>query len=339
MKNIWERAVVLPLQFFLRPGSTLLDLGSNIGEVAASIAEGSRNVFVVSIEANPNLIPKIEDCFSRNSISRFEILNNAVWLESGKTLSLSLDESTYSTSSSIFYKNTSDKTFETMSIAVDDLSDMWPRISVIKVDVEGAEFEALKGAEKTILRDYPVIAYERSPGKSEVDHFLRSMSYKLYLSNTLELMTSHNFKDDDGIYNILAIPPTVGMKVNKEYVWGGLDSPKLHPGLYVSHVEIDSSISCENGVGVWNVNENFWETAYVTNLKSLAHFTNSTLLFDLTSVSKVQVRMTDKCSHNHILSSFTESLDIRIQDSVFLKSHISRNKLQHLKSILSKINS
>lgn len=310
MKNIWERAVVLPLKTFLYPGSTFLDLGSNIGEVAASIVEGSEDVFVVAIEANPVLIPKIRECFKRCSVTNFEVYNSAAWSKSNESLILSVDESPYATSSSIYSTNVSSKTLFVESLAVDDVSQNWPRVSVIKVDVEGAEFEAIKGAAITIQRDYPVVTYERTAGKKDVDAFLRSLGYKLYLSNTLDIMTVHNTHDGRGVYNVLAVPPTISICVQKEILWIGAKSPKLHPGLYISHVEIGSEVECNNGVGVWNLNGNYWETAYVTKIESLAHYTNSTLLFDVTFSSSVEIRMTENCSHQHIKNCFTEKIDL-----------------------------
>jgi len=312
MKNIWERAVVLPLRFFLQPGTTLVDLGANIGEVSSSICHGSEDIFVVAVEANPRLIPRIRENYSKNSIFNYEIHNNAAWSNSNSSLRLSIDDSPYSTSSSIIEHDPLSKSIDVSSLAIDDLSNDWPRVSVIKVDVEGAEFQALLGCKETILRDKPVVTYERTKGDSRVDTLLRSLNYKLYLSNTLDLMTSHNSGDENGIYNVLAIPETVNLEVRKKFKWNGLFSPKLMPGLYVAHVEIDPGVNCANGVGVWNLQDGYWETAYVTNIKSLAHFTNSTLLFDIDSPTKVEIRMTESCKHEHIIHCFTEKIDLEL---------------------------
>jgi FkbM family methyltransferase len=312
MKNIWERAVVLPLRFFLQPGTTLIDLGSNIGEVSSSICAGTEDVYLVAVEANPGLIPQIRENFSKNLIVNYEIHNKAAWSNSNSPLRLFIDDSPYSTSSSIIEDSPLIKSIEVSSLAIDDLSSGWPRVSVIKVDVEGAEFQALLGCRETILRDKPVVTYERTKGDTRVDNFLRSLNYKLYLSNTLDLMTSHNSGDENGIYNVLAIPETVNMEVRKEFKWNGLFSQRLTPGLYVAHVEIDPNFICGNGVGVWNLQDGYWETAYVTSIRSLAHFTNSTLLFDIDSPAKVEIRMTESCDHQHIINCFTEKIDLEL---------------------------
>jgi FkbM family methyltransferase len=333
MKNIWERAVVIPLKIFLLPGTTLVDLGSNVGEVASSICEDSEGVYLVAVEANPELIPRIQETFSRNSIVNYEIHNKAAWSDSNSSLNLSIDESPYSTSSSVYEIYPMSDLIEVSSLAIDDLSQNWPKVSVIKVDVEGAEFEALLGCKATILRDHPVVAYERTKGNKSVDEFLRSLNYKLYLSNTLELMTPHNSSNEIGIYNILAIPESIGVEIRKKFGWHGSISPKLKPGLYVAHVEIDQNFTCGNGVGVWNLKDGYWETAYVTDIKSLSHFTNSTLLFDVSSPVEVEIRMTEGCKHNHIVNCFTEKIDLELNGSHYQISNLLDQRFKLFKTV------
>jgi|688.fasta_scaffold298837_1 FkbM family methyltransferase len=337
MKNIWERAVVLPLKFFLQPGTTLVDLGSNIGEVASSIYKGSDGVYLVAVEANPDLIPRIRETLSKNSIVNYEIHNKAAWSDSNSLLTLSIDESPYSTSSSIYEVNPYSKLIEVSSIAVDDLSHNWPKVSVIKVDVEGAEFEALLGCKVTILRDHPVVTYERTKGNKSVDEFLKSLNYKLYLSNTLDLLTWHNSGDENGIYNILAIPETIQLEIRKEFGWYGLISPRLKPGLYVTHVELNPNFTCSNGVGVWNLKEGYWETAYVTDMRSLSHFTNSTLLFDIESTAEVEIRMTETCKHDHIVNCFAEKIDLKLNRRNYRISYPLARRFEFFKAIFRSI--
>lgn len=56
-----------------------------------------------------------------------------------------------------------------------------PPISFIKIDIEGYEFEALKGGLKTILRDKPVMIVEvfDRPEREEKLNFIRSLGYDL----------------------------------------------------------------------------------------------------------------------------------------------------------------
>lgn len=60
------------------------------------------------------------------------------------------------------------------------------RVTFIKMDIEGAELEALKGAEKTICRDHPKLAiciYHKAEDILELPEFILQLdgSYRLYL--------------------------------------------------------------------------------------------------------------------------------------------------------------
>lgn len=59
--------------------------------------------------------------------------------------------------------------FEVEVRTIDDLLDPERSVALIKVDVEGAEFHALKGASRTIRRWQPTLVFEHTAGGSE--HF------------------------------------------------------------------------------------------------------------------------------------------------------------------------
>jgi len=70
---------------------------------------------------------------------------------------------------------------------LDDLTEIdRTNISLIKIDVEGHELQALKGALTTIKDNRPVILFEQHPhdflnGSSEVVELLRNVDYKFYI--------------------------------------------------------------------------------------------------------------------------------------------------------------
>jgi FkbM family methyltransferase len=70
---------------------------------------------------------------------------------------------------------------------LDDLTEIdRSNISLIKIDVEGHELQALKGALTTIKDNRPVILFEQHPhdflnGSSEVIELLRNVDYKFYI--------------------------------------------------------------------------------------------------------------------------------------------------------------
>lgn len=59
-------------------------------------------------------------------------------------------------------------------------------IGLLHVDVEGLELLVLKGSEKIILRDNPVISFEQHISKENlhsIDEYLRSLNYKIFMVN------------------------------------------------------------------------------------------------------------------------------------------------------------
>jgi hypothetical protein len=56
-------------------------------------------------------------------------------------------------------------------VAVDDLTTNFPRVDVVKIDVEGAEFEVLRGMQSGLARErYRAILLELHPGLLRQQH-------------------------------------------------------------------------------------------------------------------------------------------------------------------------
>lgn len=87
--------------------------------------------------------------------------------------------------------NTSSKVYETggntiTAVPIDDLIHPEDRVTFMKMDVEGAELESLRGAQKTIRRDRPKLAvciYHKTTDMVEIPLFIKELvpEYKLYI--------------------------------------------------------------------------------------------------------------------------------------------------------------
>jgi Methyltransferase FkbM domain len=60
-----------------------------------------------------------------------------------------------------------DRTIIVRKNLLDALIDPGDRVSVIKIDVEGAELQVLRGAAKTIRRDRPLVVFEHGLGAAD----------------------------------------------------------------------------------------------------------------------------------------------------------------------------
>ena len=171
-------------------GDTVIDCGGCWGDTPLYFADrvgDSGHVFVFEfipshlevINKNIKLNPHLE--------KRLSLISNPVWSVSGEKLyfvdwgpgsRLSDDPSRYD------YDGT------TQTLSIDDLAESRKinKIDFIKMDIEGAETEALKGAEKTLIKDKPKLAislYHSLEDFERIPRYLESLGlgYKYYLKH------------------------------------------------------------------------------------------------------------------------------------------------------------
>jgi len=124
---------------------------------------------------NLDLNPKIKD--------RITVIKRAVWSESD----IMMDYADNGPGSKVNFDNTSEENVKTLSI--DDLvaAEKIPHVDFIKMDIEGAELQALQGAINTLRKYRPKLAisiYHRLPTDYiEIPEFLLSLDlgYQLYI--------------------------------------------------------------------------------------------------------------------------------------------------------------
>lgn len=141
------------------PGDVVIDAGGCWGDTALYFAHlAGSNGRVASFE----FLPKNLEIFRKNLTlnpdlaSRIRIFENPVWSTTGETLAV--NECGPGTSVGKIHDNRSG--IQVSTIAIDDLTANgdYDRINFIKMDIEGAELEALRGAESSIKRFRPKLA-------------------------------------------------------------------------------------------------------------------------------------------------------------------------------------
>ncbi len=130
------------------------------------------------MERNLGLNPRLKD--------RITIVKNALWETSGKTLYCTDRGS----SSRVGERKESKDDIAVRTISIDDLvkANGITRIDLIKMDIEGAELAALKGAEETLKRLRPKLAislYHDLKDFAGIPDFLLNLDleYKMYLNH------------------------------------------------------------------------------------------------------------------------------------------------------------
>ena len=143
--------------------STSVDVGAAHGRFTLEMAKVARQGRVISIEPIPALFDKLSHSFrkltnvsllpcavgSQESTATFWVCDDDVGL-SGLDITALAKE-----------KGTSTKIQVTVQ-TLDNLLDLQPRVDFIKLDIEGGELNAIRGANETLRRHSPVLAFECS---------------------------------------------------------------------------------------------------------------------------------------------------------------------------------
>ena len=160
-------------KFEIKAGNVILDLGASRGWFACKISKlVGDNGKIVAIEPNPYNFKYLKKNLERNNIKNVIPLKIGVW-SSKKEIKLSNQK--YISTIDILLKNQHpNKHANYITIEVDTIDSIVSKLNLqsvnyIKMDIEGAEIEAVKGATRT-LSDYEdiklsIAAYhEISPG-------------------------------------------------------------------------------------------------------------------------------------------------------------------------------
>jgi FkbM family methyltransferase len=158
LDGLWEANVTEWLQRTLRPGFVFVDVGANVGYFTLLggrlVGPGGQ---VVAVEAHPRLAELLRRNVVMNGIQgHVTTWQRAAWSEA-KTLRFHL-RGHYSSSSSVstagsdgleyFYDD--EEAVDVESVALDELLSGLPKVDVMKIDVEGAEFHVFTGLERVL---------------------------------------------------------------------------------------------------------------------------------------------------------------------------------------------
>jgi len=163
-QGVYEHDNVRTLFSLMRPNTTYFDVGANIGLLSIPVLYQEPTSKVVSIEPSPNAAP-----FLRKTIQNSRYGDRWVLVE--KAAGDTVGETFFSISSPALgafdgVKDTQRaKVIKEIKVPVTTLDHEWeilgnPKISVIKVDVEGAELEVLRGGLECIAKEKPYILVE-----------------------------------------------------------------------------------------------------------------------------------------------------------------------------------
>jgi FkbM family methyltransferase len=174
-------------------GDTVIDVGANVGRytILSSKIVGSRGR-VIAIEPDPNAFHLLKKNIELNKCANVTAINCAAYSEDLESLRLfcPLRDCGTSIYNTVMEERTSTEKFIDVpaakldSIVQQDIALFEHKINWIKIDVEGAEFEVLKGAEKILSKsNYISVLIEV--------HNLRDGNF---YGEIIDMLTNNNFR-------------------------------------------------------------------------------------------------------------------------------------------------
>jgi FkbM family methyltransferase len=185
-----------------------IDCGSNFGYMSVVVSSDEfGNKPAIAIEADPENYQKTVQNANLNG-KRFDHCHNAVFNESGKKVTLF---GAKHEAFSLRNEAGDQARAEVETLALDDLSG-WleqqgnPK-SILKLDVEGVEIDALKGAGKILENDCLVIYEEHG---ADMDHEISR-----YLKDQLDMRLYFGSADGKNLYEITSYDEITKLKTSK----------------------------------------------------------------------------------------------------------------------------
>lgn len=181
----WEEGVAAVIKKHLPSEGVFLDIGGNIGYYslfAKTIQSDEGKVLV--FEPMKSLCKQIRQSIIENEFKNVQLFECGLSNVSGQSNLLLIDENIGGSS---IKRRPEDPLVSGSEIIVieklDSFSDYFDRLDLIKIDVEGNEFESLLGGENVIKKFHPIIIIEFTPDLYEKDYVGKSKSFLAWLEN------------------------------------------------------------------------------------------------------------------------------------------------------------
>ncbi|MEJ7829572.1 MAG: FkbM family methyltransferase [Segetibacter sp.] len=159
--EIFDEEIIICAKKYIIPGSTVLDVGTNFGQMSVLFSKMvGNNGIVYSFEADNFIFETLKRNIEANDCKNVVPVYGAVHDIANATLYFPEQDfdrfGTYG-SYGIDYINKTGREVPTVTI---DSQNIGTKISFMKIDIQGGDLNALRGAEETIRRNQMPILFE-----------------------------------------------------------------------------------------------------------------------------------------------------------------------------------
>jgi FkbM family methyltransferase len=190
-----------------KPETIAIDVGANVGIHAIPIAASSPTATVLAIEPVPRNARRLQDNIDANSIRNAEVMEVAVGSGEGLITLHVADDPAYASTDAVVRGQ---REIGQLTVEQTTLDAIWeqagrPAVSVVKIDVEGAELAVLSGAGALLADQHPSILIEAHRVQfAAVASVLAREGYRRQASDGLEPW-NHFFQVTEGSQQAIPI--------------------------------------------------------------------------------------------------------------------------------------
>ena len=155
--NRYDEETVQVMERVLRPDSCAIDVGAHTGAILSHMVRIAPKGQHIAIEPLPHLAGALRQAFATVQVHELAVSDHA-----GTDSFVHVEnEPAYSGLRQRIYDRP-DPQLATIVVRVQRLDDLVgaTRIAFIKLDIEGGEYHALRGAARCLKRDHPIIVFE-----------------------------------------------------------------------------------------------------------------------------------------------------------------------------------
>ena len=226
LKGNYSPIITQLIRKYYRSGTTFCDIGANIGwftlVMAREIKEDDSNGKVVSFEPQPDVASRLLGSIEENNLGELIEFFQLALSDEVREYSMIRDNTNLGGAriSELAYTQHKNELYGIQSALFDDLYDSFGEVSIMKIDIEGAEMKFFRGATKFFSEQTPILVTEvynqklLDVSKSSAEEYLdtiRNLGYQIFeVRRDLELveLDFDKFKDK-GAFDILAIPSDI----------------------------------------------------------------------------------------------------------------------------------
>lgn len=205
----YEPRVTRCIGSIITPDSISIDVGANIGLHTIEMARGKR---VYAFEPNPFIYQRLQKNLALSKLNNVDTFQCGISREAGYVdFFIHKANNPHKGLSSVYQASLGES--DTIKIKVDTIDNIFgnlERLDVIKIDIEGNDFNAILGAEKTIDRLRPIIIFEWCD-KWEYAHHTFADAQAFFASKhyVLETIDGKPIMSTKGFEEVVARPQSV----------------------------------------------------------------------------------------------------------------------------------